>query len=71
MSKKGMAGLANVILGLVVLLSFAGVPAESAQNGPAYIRMIRTMEADETGQSNPTGLAFSKRANSFSDVVEI
>jgi len=50
---------------LVLLRNFPG----SAQNAPAFIRRVRVMEADKTGLSNPTGLAFSSKANVF-HVVE-
>jgi hypothetical protein len=58
-------GVASLLLGFALVLSFARVPAGSAQDGFAYIRMIRAMEADETGLPDPAGLAFSNKANAF------
>ena len=43
------------------LISFFSFPESSA----AFVRQRRAIEADETGISNPAGLAFSSKANAF------
>jgi hypothetical protein len=46
-----------------------GYSAGSAQDGLAHIRMVQVFETDQTGLSNPAGLAFSPGTNTF-QVVE-
>ena len=52
-------------LSLALSLSFFWISTSSAQGSPAFIRRVRTLEADKTGLQNPAGLAFSSRANAF------
>ncbi|MEJ2353882.1 MAG: hypothetical protein P8Y03_29260, partial [Anaerolineales bacterium] len=56
-------------LELILMLAFTGISASSAQDGPVHISLVQAFEPDETGLSNPAGLAFSARANAF-QVVE-
>jgi PKD repeat protein/uncharacterized protein YjiK len=56
-------------LGFALVLSFMWISASSARNNPGFIRQVQAMESDETGLSNPAGLAFSARTNAF-QVVE-
>jgi VCBS repeat-containing protein len=41
-----------------------------AQYSDAYVRLVRSMSVDETGVSNPAGIAFSTRSNHFHVVGE-
>jgi uncharacterized protein YjiK len=56
---------APALLLLVLTLSFAWIPASSAQGSTAFIRVVRVMKNDQTALVNPAGLAFSSRANAF------
>jgi uncharacterized protein YjiK len=56
---------ASALVLLVLILSFAWVPASSAQGNTAFIRLVRVMKNDQTALVNPAGLAFSSRANAF------
>jgi uncharacterized protein YjiK len=60
---------AVVMLGLVLGLFFAGVPASSAQGTPPVIWQVQALVNEQTGLSNPVGVAFSPRANAF-EVLE-
>jgi uncharacterized protein YjiK len=55
----------SVLLGLILSLSFVGIPAASAQEGLPLIWQVQVLEPDQTGLSSPVGLAFSARANAF------
>ncbi len=63
--KSSLFAPAMVVLGLILSLSFVGVPASSAQGNSPFIWQVQVMESDHTGLSNPVGLAFSSRANAF------
>jgi hypothetical protein len=54
-----------ILLGLILSLSFVWLPAASAQEGLPFIWQVQVMQSDQTGLSNPVGLAFSSRANAF------
>src|SRR3990172_1373870 len=56
-------------LGLALILAFGWNSAGSAQDGVAHIGVVRAFEPDETGLSNPAGLAFSFKPHPF-HVVE-
>src|SRR3989337_3956461 len=67
---KGQPHLYPILaLGLALVLALGWHSAGSAQDGVANIRMVRAFELDETGLSNPAGLAFSAKAQAF-HVVE-
>src|SRR3990170_457431 len=51
------------------MLAFGWNSAGSAQDGVAHIGVVRAFEPDETGLSNPAGLAFSAKPQAF-HVVE-
>ncbi|MGE5251416.1 MAG: hypothetical protein ACM3QS_14535, partial [Bacteroidota bacterium] len=55
------------LLFLILLLgaSFLWIPAGSAQRAPASIRLLRSIETEQTELLHPAGLAFSSRANAF------
>src|SRR5262245_35891394 len=55
----------NILLVMMLALAFLRVPAGSAQSNQACIRKIRVLEGDETGLTNPAGLAFSLKGNAF------
>jgi uncharacterized repeat protein (TIGR01451 family) len=58
------------VVGLILIVSLAiGLPA-FAQDDPAFVRQVRTIETDEIGAINPAGLAFSPVTNAF-HVVEV
>ena len=54
--------LSLIFAGLISFFSFSECSA-------AFVRQRQAIEADETGISNPAGLAFSSKANAF-HVVE-
>jgi len=67
---KGQPHLYPILaLGLALVLAFGWHSAGSAQDGVAHIGLVRAFELDETGLSNPAGLAFSAKAQAF-HVVE-
>src|SRR3972149_5439274 len=67
---KGQPHLYPILaLGLALVLAFGWHAAGSAQGGVAHIRMVRAFEPDESGLSNPAGLAFSSKTKAF-HVVE-
>src|SRR3989337_1733929 len=67
---KGHPFLYSILaLGLALVLAFGWHAAGSAQVGVVHIRMVRTLEPDESGPSNPAGLAFSAKTQAF-HVVE-
>ena len=55
----------NFALGLALMLAFTSSSFVSASDEIAQIRIVRTVEIDETGPSNPVGLAFSSKASAF------
>src|SRR5262245_4443432 len=55
----------NILLAVILVLSFLRVPASSAQSNQAFIRQIRLLAADETGLTNPAGLVFSAKGKAF------
>ena len=67
--RKKIVTYSMVMIGLILLFSSGESSATYAQNGPAFIRKVRAMRADETGLANPAGLAFSPGARAF-HVVE-
>ena len=58
-----------VMLGLILSLSFMGVPATSAQGSAPGVWQVQVLEGEQTGLTNPAGIAFSPRSNAF-EVVE-
>ena len=52
-------------LGLALSLGILWISAGSAQDAAAPIRLVRTMQASEIGLTNPAGLAFSFKADTF------
>ncbi|HJS17408.1 MAG TPA: hypothetical protein VJ785_01575, partial [Anaerolineales bacterium] len=56
---------ALALLGVIFVLSFVWVPASSAQDDPPFIWQVHELESDQTGLSNPLGLAFASKANAF------
>ncbi len=50
---------------LISLLSFVWSATTFAQDDTAFIRQVRSIETDDLGILNPTGLSFSIRANTF------
>jgi len=50
--------VSNILLALILALSFLKVPASSAQSNQAFVRQVRALTSDETGLTHPTGLAF-------------
>lgn len=67
---KGFVAVsAFVILGLVLSLSFMGVPATAAQGSAVGVWQVQVLDNQQTGLTNPAGIAFSTRANAF-EVVE-
>ena len=46
-------------------LSFAWISTGSAQGEAGYIEFVRSLGSDDTGQSNPAGLAFSPMTKAF------
>ena len=54
---------------LALIFPFLWVQASSAQSNAGFIRLVRTMESDQTGLLRPAGLAFSSKANAF-QVIE-
>ncbi len=63
--KSSLFAPTMVVLGLILSLSFVGVPASSAQGNSPFIWQVQVIESDQTGLSNPVGLAFSSQANAF------
>jgi len=57
------------MLGLILSLSFIGVPAGSAQGSAPGIWQVQILDDEQTGLTNPAGIAFSAPANAF-EVVE-
>jgi DNA-binding beta-propeller fold protein YncE len=62
---KNVISYLMVLAGLIYLFSFRGTTAILAQTGNPFVRQVRALEADETGISNPVGLAFSPEAKAF------
>jgi len=58
----------HILLVLMIpipLFFLEGSPPTRAQVNAAFIRLVRAMEANQTGLSNPAGLAFSPKTNAF------
>jgi sugar lactone lactonase YvrE len=64
-ARAGLTVPVVILMALSLTLSFAWVPAGSAQGPGPTIWQIRVLESDETGIANPAGLAFSRKANAF------
>ena len=54
-----------LILIATLIFPFVQVTSGNAQNELSFIRQVRVMEADETGLTNPAGIAFSAKGNAF------
>ncbi|MBP1703981.1 MAG: toxin, partial [Chloroflexi bacterium] len=64
MNKKIYTGV--LILSLIFLLFGGEVNTPALSQSPSgYIRLVRSMAFDETGVSNPVGIAFSIQADNF------
>ncbi|MEJ2353669.1 MAG: hypothetical protein P8Y03_28145, partial [Anaerolineales bacterium] len=62
---KNVINYLMVLGALIYLFSIGGTATTLAQGGDPFVRRVRALEADETGISNPAGLAFSPRARAF------
>ena len=63
--RKSISTGATLILIAALVFPFLQVTSGNAQNGLSFIRQVRVMEADETGLTNPAGIAFSAKGNTF------
>ena len=63
--RKLTSAVPILILITALVFPFLQVTAGNAQNELAFIRQAWVMEADETGLTNPAGIAFSARGNAF------
>lgn len=52
-------------LGVILALAVMRMPASAAPDPSAPIHMVQAWRADESNRSNPSGLAYSSRANAF------
>ncbi|HEY5903117.1 MAG TPA: hypothetical protein VIU39_11225, partial [Anaerolineales bacterium] len=57
--------LTSLIGILMLAVSFLWVHGGSAQRGPAFIRLVRLIETDQTDLSHPAGIAFSPASSDF------
>jgi uncharacterized protein YjiK len=63
--RKFSSAVSSLILITALVLPFLQVDRGDAQNELSFIRQVRVMEADETGLTNPAGIAFSTKGNAF------
>ena len=64
-SRKKYLILSLILAGLGFAFSLAGNANTLAQNNAAFVGEARRLEPDQTGVSNPAGLAYSPRGNAF------
>jgi VCBS repeat-containing protein len=67
--KKYTKIVSLTILGLIGLTIFMAVSPSLAQNGVAFVRLVRSFELEDSKLSNPAGLAYT-RASDYFHVVE-
>ncbi len=62
---KSLVARLRGLIGLGLLFSLAVSSVSSAQDQPAYLRLVRAIETGDFGVPNPAGLTFSPAANVF------
>ncbi len=62
---KKVFSFVSILAMVLLVLSTQGTPSAAAQSVPAPIRLVRTLEADETGMSNPVGIAYSQLGSRY------
>ncbi|HZD11433.1 MAG TPA: DNRLRE domain-containing protein, partial [Candidatus Binatia bacterium] len=63
--KKGSLVSSLLLLGIVGFIVFARSSATLAQESTTYVREVRVLEAEQTGATNPIGLAYSPQGETF------
>jgi VCBS repeat-containing protein len=61
--------VSSSIVGLIGLIIFIAVSPSLAQNGTAFVRLVRTLDLEDANLSNPAGLTYTPESNSF-QVIE-